>query len=127
MEPSRLLKSTATISKTCKTVQDQFQVAVSDSLLLLNDVYEQVAIFTCHWKDDDTKGSEDCAEFMETMLKLPASSERLSKSFVIEAKRESLDIVNAVANLRKTLDRERRTLFIFHTLATLPQDRVLTN
>ena len=114
-----------------KKVKDQFQDAVSKSLQLLNDDYEEIAIFTCHWKSDYKEGASDCEELIKTMSKLHGSRKDLLLTHVIDREADESDFLFEVLKLKRQLDRHKRTLFIFHyaghaTANSTSSDLILT-
>jgi hypothetical protein len=114
-----------------KKVKEQFQEAVSKSLQLLNDVYEEIAISTCHWVSDDTGGAADCEELIKTMSKLHGSRQDLILTHWIDSEADTGDFMLEVLLLKRLLNRNKRTLFIFHyaghaTANSTSNDLILT-
>jgi hypothetical protein len=106
--PSVIPKVTGT-----KEVQTQLEEAICKSKRVLADNYDEMAIFCCHWEDDDTDSILDCDLFSNTMKMIaPVCSEVTIYS--ITAKEESEDWETACRNTRVTLNKSKRSLFIFY-------------
>ena len=61
---------------------NQVKLASEHSLKLLEDKYEEVAVFSMYWDNDKTGGSDDCDIFIETMLTIPCNK-KLQQKYVI--------------------------------------------
>ena len=119
------------IAISSKSIKDQYSEAVQKSVQVLNVVYDEVAIFTCHWKLDDTGGSADCRELINKMSRLHGSRQDLILTHIIDSEAKIFNLPIEVMNHTEQLDREKRSLFIFHyaghaTAKSTSNDLILT-
>ena len=101
-------------------------------LQLLNDIYEVIPIFTCHWKAHNTGRAPYCAELIKTISRLHGSRHDLLLTHIIDSKDAPVvSLIVAVGMLLKKLDLHKRNLLIFHyaghaTANSTSNDLILT-
>lgn len=92
---------------------NQVKVASEHSLKLLDDKYEEFAVFSMCWANDETGGAEDCDLFIQTMFKIPCSS-KWQQTYVIQENDTEIDIIAPMTQLIKQMNKAKRGLLIVH-------------
>ncbi|KAI3638081.1 hypothetical protein MIR68_003692 [Amoeboaphelidium protococcarum] len=94
-------------------VKIQLDRAIHEAQRSLSDKYDEVAIFCCRWKTDDTGSDQDCKLFSDTMSSLFQTCKAQCIYSIQEDDEDYEDWLTACNETRMQLDKQKRTLFIF--------------